>query len=113
MSKHPPPPPHLSPSAKKWWVQIVSEFELESHHLKLLQLAAESWDSCEQASKVVRELGLTYCDRFGAPRLRPEVAVMRDSRLSFARLCRELDLDYEAPTASRAPSPPALRSNRR
>jgi hypothetical protein len=49
-------------------------------------------------------------DRFGFPRP-PEIAVERDSRLAFARLVRELDLDTEAtPDGKR---PPALPSNRR
>ena len=37
--------------------------------------------------------GLTYLDRFGVPRGAAEVAIERDSRLAFARLIRELDLD--------------------
>ena len=55
--------------------------------------------------------GMTYVDRFGAPRARPEIAVERDSRFAFARLLRELDLDLKAPADNRRP--PALRSNRR
>ena len=52
---------------------------------------------------------MTYEDRFGAPRARPEVAIERDSRLAIARLVRELGLDVATPANSR---PPALRANR-
>jgi len=41
-------PSHLKPATLAWYQQIAADFELESHHLKILQLAAESWD--------------TYCD---------------------------------------------------
>lgn len=91
---------------------MIAEYALEPHHLHLLKLACEALDRAEEARGALATHGTTYIDRFGAPRLRPEVAVERDSRLSFARLCRELDLDTEAPVSSRT-GPPALRSNRR
>lgn len=70
-------------------------YELEPQHLRLLRLACEAWDRAEQARKVLRRRGLTYRDRFDQPRARPEVAIERDSRMAFARLLRELDLDGE------------------
>lgn len=87
------------------------DYQLEAHHVRLLTLAAESWDRCQQAREVLDRDGLTYADRFGAPRARPEVAVERDSRLGFVRIVRELDLDVEPPSEGRRP--PGLRSNRR
>jgi hypothetical protein len=47
--------------------------------------------------------GLTYEDRFGCPRARPEIAVERDSRIGFARLVRELGLDVNNPDDARPP----------
>jgi phage terminase small subunit len=101
-------PVHLTDSTRQWWRQVASDYVLEGHHLKLLTLAAESWDRCQQAREVL-EGGLIFEDRFGQPHARPEVAIERDSRLAFARLMRELDLDVEAPHG--ATRPPALRSN--
>lgn len=103
-------PKHLSEDVATWWRQVNREFELEPHHLRLLTLAAEAWDRCQQARFVIAQNGLTYEDRFGAPRARPEVAVERDSRLAFARLLRELDLDAVPPPE--ALRPPAILSNR-
>lgn len=103
-------PEYLSEDAAAWWRQVNREFELEPHHLRLLTLAAEAWDRCQEARAILAASGLTYEDRFGAPRARPEIAVERDSRLAFARLLRELDLDAVPPPELLRP--PALRSNR-
>jgi phage terminase small subunit len=104
-------PAHLDVTTRKWFSAVVAEYSLEPHHLKLLTLAAESWDRCVAARKAIKANGLTYADRFGAPHARPEIAIERDSRLGFARLIRELDLDVDPPTDGKRP--PSLRSNRR
>jgi phage terminase small subunit len=110
--RKPPAPPHLSDTARRWWHAVVNEYALEPHHLHLLRLAAEALDRAEEARAALAANGTTYTDRFNAPRLRPEVSIERDSRLSFARLCRELELDTEAAVSTRV-GPPPLRSNRR
>lgn len=106
-----PPPPHLRPATAAWWTQILTDFALESHHLRLLELAATAWDRAEGAREVIDKLGISYEDRFGAPRARPEVAVERDSRIGFARLIRELGLDTAGtPSAAARPiQPPSLK----
>ena len=91
------PPGHLSKQSKDWWLWVTNEFELEEHHLKLLTAASEAWDRYQQARRRLKKRGLTYEDRFGAPRARPEVQIERDNRIAFARLLRELDLDIEPP----------------
>ena len=107
----PKPPRHLRPATRRWFSTVVSLYELEEHHVRLLTLAAQAWDRCEQAREALAEHGLTCTDRYGTPKARPEVQIERDSRLAFARLLRELDLDADVmPEPSR---PPAIRSNRR
>ena len=109
-SGQPKPPKHLKPATKVWFKTVCSEYALEDHHIRLLTLAAEAYDRGEQARGVIAKSGMTYTDRYGCPKARPEVAIERDSRIAFARLCRELDLDAGQPAQSR---PPALHSNRR
>ena len=106
-------PAHLRPETAAWFKQVVNDYELEQHHLRLLGLACESWDRCQQAREALAEHGLTYTDRFNQPHVRPEASIERDSRVAFARLVRELDLDVEPPAAPAGRRPPALRSNRR
>ena len=93
----PKPPRHLKPETAKWWAWVVEEFKLELHHIRLLTLAADAWDRCQQARQIIDKEGLTYEDRFDQPVSRPEVAIERDSRTAFARLLREVDLDVEPP----------------
>ncbi|HLF76654.1 MAG TPA: hypothetical protein VJB57_04115 [Dehalococcoidia bacterium] len=103
-------PAHLRVATRRWYQHVVVEFDLESHHLRLLQLAAEAWDRATQAREALREAGsLTYLDRFGCPKARPEVVMERDARISFARLLRELGLD--AAGTPEAPRPYGLRAN--
>lgn len=104
-------PAHLAPSTAAWWVQVHEDYVLEPHHTRLLTLAGEAWDRTQTARTVLDREGLTYTDRFDAPRARPEVNIERDSRIAFARLVRELDLDLEPPASGSRP--PALASNRR
>ena len=101
-------PSHLAPETRKWFTEVVTTYLLEPHHLRLLQLAAEAWDRCQQARMAIGREGLVLVS---SGRAHPAVAIERDSRLAFARLIRELDLDAEPPASwSR---PPALHSNRR
>jgi phage terminase small subunit len=94
---------------KAWWQGVVTTYDLDDHHLLTLQAAADSWDRMTAARQAIAEFGLTYTDQRGTVHSRPEVNVERDSRTSFLRCIRELDLDIEPPLNR----PPALRSNRR
>lgn len=99
----PTPPEHLRPATAAWWEAVAAEFDLAEHHLKLLTLAAEAWDRCQQARESLAENGLVFADRFGKPHARPEISVERDSRIGFARLIRELNLDVDPPEEIRPP----------
>lgn len=103
-------PSHLREPTREWWQSVVADFDLEQHHVRLLTLAAEAWDRGQEAREALAEHGLTFDDRFGQPRSRPEVAIERDSRTQFARLLRELALDHVAEPESRPPPLPEYRS---
>jgi P27 family predicted phage terminase small subunit len=108
-AKQPPAAPrHLSATTRKWWRSVVSRWDLEDHHVRLLTLAAEAWDRGEQARDLVAREGLTVPTRDGGAKLHPAVRVETDCRLGFARLIRELDLDLDPPAEARRP--PTLRS---
>lgn len=97
-------PAHLRAATAKWWRSVNADFDLDPHHVRLLTLAAEAWDRGQQAREIIDSEGMTFVDRFGSPKPRPEVAIERDSRIGFARLLRELALDgVDGPEAPRAP----------
>ncbi len=110
--KFPAPPRHLEPATRKWWATVVRDYVLGEHHLRLLRLGCESWDRGQLAREVLKKKGLTFDDRFGQPKPRPEVKIVNDAAITFARMVRELDLDTETP-ADTSVRPPSLRSNRR
>lgn len=101
--RKPKAPKHLAATTRRWWEQVYADYNLESHHVRLLTLAGEAWDRGVQAREALKT-GLTYTDRFDCPRTRPEIAIERDSRIGFARLIRELGLDVEDPDESRPAS---------
>jgi phage terminase small subunit len=105
-------PSHLRPETAAWYLSVVTEWELQDHHERLVLIAAEAWDRALQAREALDEHGLTFNDRFGAPHARPEVKVERDARIAFMRTLREVDLDLAPPAAPSGRRPPSLRSNR-
>lgn len=108
----PAAPAHLSTEAAQWWAAVVGDYDLEPHHLRLLQSAAEAWDRMQQARQSLADHGaLTFIGANGDLKTHPAVAIERDARIAYARLVRELDLDA-GPPAERS-RPPAIHSNRR
>lgn len=111
MTAKPKAPQHLRPETRRWWRSVVADYVLEEHHKRLLTLAAEAFDRCAEAREVLTRDGLTIRTGDDSLKAHPAVNIERDSRLAFARLVRELDLDCEPPGEGRRP--PALKSNRR
>jgi phage terminase small subunit len=96
-------PRHLAVATRRWFDQVLVDYDLEPHHVRLLTLAAEAWDAGQRAREQLAAEGSTYVDRYGAPHPHPAAAIERDSRVSFARMIRELDLDAAPPADPRPP----------
>lgn len=99
----PKAPAHLSASSRRWYREVAEDYDLQSHHLRLLQAAAEAWDRLQEARAALKRDGTYITDRYGSPKAHPAVAVERDARISFARLVRELDLEGEVAPDPRQP----------
>lgn len=96
-------PKHLRAPTRKWVKGILTDFELESHHFKILTKAAEAHDRGEQAREILAKDGIITRDRFGTAKAHPAVAIERDARVAFMRAVRELGLDVDSADAPRSP----------
>ena len=83
----------LSSEAESWVASVEAKYELLDHHKKLLNAAATMWDRSIEARSAIEKHGTVYTDKFGTPRPRPEVAIERDSLVTFRQLVAQLDLD--------------------
>lgn len=97
------PPAHLSADTRRWIEGILADYDLESHHFKILVKAGEAHDRGEEARKILKTDGIITTDRFGTKKAHPAVAIERDARVAFMRAVRELGLDAEHAEAPRAP----------
>ena len=94
---------HLRKPTRDWFDSVLESYELEEHHRRLLLAAAECWDQSQLAREQLAEGGLTFTDRFGQERPRPQTTIEKDAKILFSRLVRELQLDHEPPRETRIP----------
>ena len=90
-------PQHLAASTRKWVKSVCDNYELEDHQFHLLILAGEALDRSEQARLEIQANGMTFDDKAGQPKPRPEVAIELSCKDLFRRLLRELNLSEEIP----------------
>lgn len=97
-------PEHLATATKKWFREVLEQYDLEPHHVKLLTLAAEAWDRSVEAEKAIRKFGVLYKDPHSdKPKVNPAIKVKEQAEIIFARLLRELNLDIEPPKSPGRP----------
>jgi P27 family predicted phage terminase small subunit len=96
-------PPHLSPEMKKFFKKIMTDFDLDTHHVTLLTKACECLDRAEEARQMVTADGLTTTDRYGSIKPHPCCKLELDYKASARMLLRELGLDLEPPEPGKAP----------
>ena len=88
------PPAHLVGDALEFWQTVQQGYSItDPAGLRLLRLAAECLATAEMARLAIALGELTYTDRFGAPRPRPEARLANAAMMTFRALCRELRLD--------------------
>jgi hypothetical protein len=79
---------------------VTHEFDIDATGLELLRLACEALDRADEARVEIDEHGLFSENRYGRRVASQAFAVERDSRVSAARLFRELGLDAVPDTRS-------------
>jgi hypothetical protein len=99
------PPDGVTPSSKRLWRQIDSEYVLSAAELELLHQALVSLDRANAAAEQIDADGLTVADRFGAQKPHPLIDVEARHRTVFARLIAQLNVKAVAPTQRRLGAP--------
>lgn len=79
-----PGEPSLTESGRRLIEDIEAQWQLNSASRALLKLAAHSVSIAERASAVIEVEQPVYIDRFGAPRPRPEVGILKDANNAAA-----------------------------
>jgi hypothetical protein len=93
---------NLDPATRQWVRSLEKIYAFQSHHEKLLILAAQAWDDSQSARKEIEVAGQFITDETGNVKLHPGVKLCNEGRVIFARLIRELNLD-STPEESRPP----------
>src|SRR5262245_15351510 len=104
-------PTHLRSDTRAWWQLVHQDYDLGEHHSRLLTMACEAWDRACQAREIMEKDGIVIGGREAAVRPHPCIAIERDSRIAFARLVAQLNLD-DAATPVNAGTRAAQRSTR-
>jgi phage terminase small subunit len=84
-------PSHLSTASKRYYRNVVAEYELSEHQLVLLTQICEQRDIADRAWEVVSKR-ITYETSSGTRKAVPELTVQRQALALQARLLGQLDL---------------------
>lgn len=97
-------PKHLKKAGRELWEHISKTYELEAHHIVLLNSLCETLDKKNLAEAELRKAGaLTFKNRHGENKPHAAVAISRDCNILMARLTRELNLSEEEPPDTKRP----------
>jgi phage terminase small subunit len=105
-ARMPKPPATLSDTSKKFWKAVLAGWELDTNHIRLLQVACEQWDRATEARAAVSEAGAYFSDRHGNIKPHPGLSIEVQARKLFIHALREIGLDAKVLEAPRAPMLP-------
>lgn len=96
--KIPRTPTGLKAPGKQFWRKVLSEYQLEeSHDLERLAQACGCLDQISECEKIVEAEGRFILDRFQQTKEHPASKAVRDNKILFCRILRELALDIAVP----------------
>ena len=100
--KIPRTPSGLQAPGKKFYKKVMHEYEMEeAHDLQRLFMACRCLDEIAEAEEVVRNEGRFILDRFKQQKEHPAAKAIRENKVLFCRIIRELGLDLAIPGDSR------------
>jgi len=97
-------PSGLKKQGQAFWKKINSETIFEdSYDIERLLMAAKTLDEISIAEVAMKKTGMFIKDRYGSLREHPACKTIRDNKIIFCRIIRELGLDIEQPEDPRLP----------
>jgi len=97
-------PPKLKKKGAKFYTKVLQDYELvDVHDLERLQMAGKCLDEVAEIEERVKTDGMFMVNRYGATVEHPGCKMIRDLRMLFVKIIRELGLDLEMAADSRPP----------
>ena len=97
-------PKGLRKAGKQFWQKVLLEYELsEIHDLERLAMACKCLDDLADIEAQVELDGKFVKNRYGSPVEHPGLKMVRDSRMLFIKIIRELGFDLTTGPESRPP----------
>lgn len=91
MTRKASPPGHLGNEMKSFWRRVNRDYSLEPEHLRILQLACESYDLSQMARRQIAVAGLVTQDG----KRHPAAGIQSKATEVFYRGIKELGLGLE------------------
>lgn len=102
--KKPRTPSGLKAAGKRFWKEVLSEYVLkDSHDLERLAMAAKCLDDLVDIEARVQADGMFVLNRYKTPVEHPGCKMIRDNRMLFVKIVRELGFDLVTAKDSRPP----------
>jgi len=106
-------PQFLGKKSKEFYKKVINAYQLEDHHIKILLLACECLDQIEIARLRIEKEGSYFISRFREPKTHPALKEFKDNKLIFAKLIKQLNLDYEVTDEVGRPGSYSLKKRRK
>jgi phage terminase small subunit len=94
--------PDLKSRGSQFWKRVTEQYELvEEPDLERLKMACGCLDEIADCERVIKKNGLFIENRYGGLIENPAQKVIRDTRLLFVRIIREMGFDLATVPESR------------
>ena len=88
--------PKFGKDGNRFWRTVLSEYELTlAHDLERLTMASKCLDNLADAEKRIKKDGLFLLNRYGNVIEHPAMKTIKDMRLLFVKIIREMGLDLD------------------
>lgn len=97
-------PKGLQADGKKFWKKVLNEYELpDTHDLERLAMACKCLDALSEIEERVKVDGRFTVNRYKTPIEHPGCKMIRDNRMLFIKIIREIGLDLTTAADARPP----------